>query len=119
MKAPVSSWLISIARNQLRDGWRRLGRIASRASPLKSELVSPLPCPETSALLEDQRRQIREATALLNKRERELIALRFGGLLSITEISIVVGRSQGAVAVALHRAIKRIRILLKKEGESR
>ena len=46
---------------------------------------------------------------MLDERERELVALRYGADLSARQIGELLGLKTNAVEVALHRALRRLR----------
>lgn len=95
-----ASWLIGIAR-------RCIAQVA----------VSPLPVeelPDAAAAGELEAETLRRvdlaaAVASLDPRDRELIALRYGGDLTARQIGELVGMRTNAVEVALHRAIAALR----------
>jgi DNA-directed RNA polymerase specialized sigma24 family protein len=55
---------------------------------------------------------LQDVVASLSERDRELIALRFGADLTTRQIGELIGASPGAVDVAIHRAIERLRTRL-------
>ena len=64
-----------------------------------------------------ERITLASALASLGSRDRELIALRYGGDLTAAQIGVVLGLRVNAVEVALHRAIDRLRSALEAESE--
>ncbi len=62
-----------------------------------------------------QRLTLSAAIALLDEREQDLLALRFGGDLTAKRIGEILGLQTNAVEVALHRALGRLRSLLDEE----
>jgi RNA polymerase sigma factor (sigma-70 family) len=58
------------------------------------------------------RADLAHALATLDDRSRELVALRYGADLSSKEIGRIVDLKPGAVDVAIHRALGRLRVLL-------
>jgi RNA polymerase sigma factor (sigma-70 family) len=111
-RASESTWLLTIARNLLIDHQRRdrsapTDRIDERALP-------SVPGPETRlsgspALL--------GALAQLGEREREILALRFGGDLTGPEVSEILGLTLANVQQITSRSLRRLRVLLEGEGE--
>jgi RNA polymerase sigma-70 factor (ECF subfamily) len=99
--APIT-WLVGIARRCLAD--RSLPTAASDepedvpAADFADELIPTL--------------HLRQAVLTLNKRERELVALRFGADLTARQIGEIVGMKTNAVEVALHRALRTLRAAL-------
>lgn len=107
-RASPRTWLISIARNLLIDHYRRDRSTAQE--PIDDHLSHPelvvedeglgLP-PELAAALDE-----------LGDRERELIALRFGGELTGPEIAELTGLSLANVQQILSRSLRRLRASL-------
>jgi len=66
--------------------------------------------------LEERQRVIR-LIATLSDEQRNLLALRIAGRLSAKEIGAVIGKSEGAVRVAIHRIIQQLRVAWTEEEE--
>src|SRR6266568_6621708 len=101
-----ASWLIGIARNYIEQH--------PPVNASSSEL------PDTAApddLEEGALRRLWVATIVtqLEERDRELIALRFGADLTAGQIAEMIGLTPNAVAVALHRAVARLRVMFEAE----
>lgn len=95
------SWLLGIARRCVDDFFNH-----------RPEFVDNPPEPVAPGNLEeDTARRLRLAAAMrvLGERERELIALRYGADLTAPEIGKLLELEPGAVRVALHRALGRLR----------
>lgn len=103
------SWLFAVAHNVLAD----IGRAYQPDRPLDeaSSLAASTPGPEEDALAEERGRELRALLMRLPADQRELVELRLAGL-NDAEIARVVGRSHGAVRVAQHRAVRRLRDLM-------
>jgi RNA polymerase sigma factor (sigma-70 family) len=56
-----------------------------------------------------RRLEIRRAMSVLDDREQELLALRFGADLTARQIAELLELKTNAVEVALHRALRRLR----------
>ena len=97
---PVA-WMLGIARRCLSDFHRE--RRAQRQAVPDAASSTKL---EGDAL---DRLVLEEALATLSERDMELVSLRYGADLSTRQIAEVVGMSPGAVRVALHRALARLR----------
>ena len=114
-KASVGTWLIVIARNLLVDHFR--ADRSSRQQPLDEldgghdALVDPGVEPDLG--LEPD---LERALATLNARERELIALRFGGDLTGPEIAETTGLSLANVQQILSRSLRRMRAVIDAES---
>lgn len=99
-------WLFAIARNLLRDSWRRY---RPQASPI--DLIDASPGPEEIAVHRTEMDELRAALAHLPERQREIIELRLSGL-SMREIAEIQDSTENAVKVAQSRAFKTLRTLL-------
>jgi len=111
-RGSVEAWLFGIARNAALDELRRRRRRAT----LESEIEDPW-CAGPGELAEDEerRRAVRAALAVLEARERDLIALKFAGGLTNLEIAKVVGLSPSNTGTRLHRAIEKLREACREE----
>lgn len=110
-KAAPRTWLLTIARNTVTDHLRRSRRQGSMNIPLDRmpDLVSSLPSPEQRLIKEERIRALLQAVNSLRAGEQEILSLRYGSGLANTEIARQLGISPNAVAVRLHRALKRLR----------
>ena len=107
-RASVATWLIAIARNILIDHFR--ADRTDRTQPL-GELES-----DHAALRVDAERPnlgldpaLAHALETLSDRERELVALRFGGDLTGPEIAEMTGLTLANVQQILSRSLRRMR----------
>lgn len=107
-RATVGTWLLVIARNLLVDHFR--SDRSRRQEPLEDlegehdALTAP---PQPPQLGLDP--ALERALVVLSDRERELIALRFGGDLSGPEIAELMGLSLANVQQILSRSLRRLR----------
>jgi RNA polymerase sigma-70 factor, ECF subfamily len=111
--ATFRSWLFRIAHNQLANALRARSRL--RTDPLDGvpEPMAPDDPGRLAGLAEDARR-LRAAVALLSEDRRQVVILRFVDGLAAREISAVLGRSEGAVRVLQHRALRELAVLLER-----
>lgn len=119
-RALPRTWLIAIARNLLIDHFRRDRSGQSR--PLDDDHEEDdLPQrlgetdPEANLGLDPE---LEGALSRLSSRDRELIALRFGGDLNGPEIAEMTGMQLAAVQQALSRALRRIRVEMESAAET-
>jgi RNA polymerase sigma-70 factor, ECF subfamily len=100
------AWLFGIARNAALDELRRRKRRARlEADPEDTEALGA----HDHAELALRREVVRAAMATLDGRERDLLALKFSGGLSNTEIATVLGLSETAAGTRLHRTLTKLR----------
>jgi len=106
-RASERTWLLAIARNLLIDHHRR--DRSGLLEPIDERIAPTVPGPEER--LSNQPELI-EALATLGDRDREVIALRFGGDLSGPEIAAVMDLSLANVQQILSRSLRRLRKVL-------
>ncbi len=108
-RAPLGVWLMTIARNLLVDHYR--ADRSSRHEPLEDvgeeRLGSEVPEPDLGIDPE-----LAEALGALSPRDREVIALRFGGDLTGPEIAELTGLSLANVQQILSRSLRKLRATL-------
>ena len=117
-RASPRTWLLRIARNAVTDYLRALKRKGSLHVSLDRvpDLVEGASTPEERLIREERLNRILNANNTLREADQEIISLRFGGELSNPEIAEALGISNNAVAVRLHRAVKRLKDAV--EGEA-
>jgi RNA polymerase sigma-70 factor (ECF subfamily) len=99
------AWLFGIARNAALDELRRRRRLAAlvtEPSAAEEEL-------DDAADVALRRTAVRAALGGLTARDRELVALKFHGGLSNTELARVLGISESAAGTRLHRVMDKLR----------
>ena len=103
--ATFRAWLFRIAHNELANSLRQRRR--RRTTPLEDG-PEPMDDADPARLVgvaEDARR-LRSAVSRLSDDRRQVVVLRFVDGLSAREIGVVLGRSEGAVRVLQHRALR-------------
>ena len=110
---PFRAWLFAIAHNVVADVHR--ARRPTVPLPAADSREDPDPTPEQAALAAEEGRAVRALLAQLPADQRELIELRLAGLTDV-EIARVLGRSHGAIRVAQHRTVLRLRALRERAG---
>jgi RNA polymerase sigma factor (sigma-70 family) len=100
------TWLYAIGLNCLRDQLRRrsVERRALERQSLEAETVSN---PGTEEV--ESRDVIRRALEVLSEEEREAIALRYGGDLTVPEIARATGERLTTVEGRVYRALRKMR----------
>jgi RNA polymerase sigma factor (sigma-70 family) len=102
-------WLFGIAHHVVADA--RKERHGDLPLEVAAEMWDPALSPEGVALARETHRRLAAALAHLTPEQRQVVELRLAGL-SSAEIGQALGRSRGAVDVAQHRAVLRLRGLL-------
>jgi RNA polymerase sigma-70 factor (ECF subfamily) len=100
-------WLFRIARNVIANERRRSGRRPVAPLEAAQQLIAPDDVVETAATREAGSAAW-QAVARLSEDRRRVIILRFVEEMSTAEIAAVLARSEGAVRVLLHRALRAV-----------
>lgn len=107
-EALFAGWLFAIARNVVNDSYRSR-RIAEQPLPDIFEVEDPSDSLEDQALRSEWNRELSAMRdECLTGSERELLDLRLQGLTD-KEIAVALGRSHGAIRVAQHRMVHKLR----------
>jgi RNA polymerase sigma-70 factor (ECF subfamily) len=107
--ATFRAWLFRIARNTLANAHRtRARRWTEPMDAVVREPAAPEGDPAGLALRAEEIRRVRAALAHLPEERRQVIILRFADGLSAREIGQVLDRTEGAVRVLLHRALREV-----------
>ena len=110
-RASPRTWLLRIARNAVTDHLRALRRRGSLHVSLDRvpDLVNKEESAEVRVVREERVQRLLNASRMLRKSDQDILSLRYGSGLSNREIAESMGISQNAVAVRLHRALRRLR----------
>lgn len=102
-------WLFGIAHHVIADALRarRLDESLDAATAIVDASLSP----EALALVDEDQRRLHQLLAQLPPDQRHIVELRLVGLTS-AEIARALGRTRGAIDVAYHRALVRLRTLV-------
>jgi RNA polymerase sigma-70 factor (ECF subfamily) len=106
-RASERTWLLAIARNALIDYQRRGSKIT--CEPL-DERVLPLTAGPEEALLAGA--DLHDALATLSERDREVLALRYGGDMTGPEIAELLDLGAANVHQILSRSLRKLREVL-------
>ena len=111
--AAFRPWLFTIAHNVIVDSHRQRGRRPSEI-PLEgvSQRENPAPSPEEEVIAAEERHLVRFYLAQLPPDQRAVIELRLSDLKG-HEVAGVLARSLGSVKITQHRALQRLRELMR------
>jgi RNA polymerase sigma-70 factor (ECF subfamily) len=109
--ASPKTWLLRIARNAVTDHLRALRRRGSLHVSLDRvpDLVADVESQEERVVRDERIQRLLNASRTLRKADQEILSLRYGSGLDNSEIAEHLGVSNNAVAVRLHRALKRLK----------
>jgi RNA polymerase sigma-70 factor (ECF subfamily) len=108
-KASMATWLLSIAHNLLVDHYRADRSADQRPIGPEGVAIEALPATEDPGHDLGLEPEVASALKELVPREREIIALRFGGDLTGPEIAELTGLTLANVQQILSRALRRLR----------
>jgi RNA polymerase sigma-70 factor (ECF subfamily) len=101
------AWLFTIAHRRVADHFRR--RLRRREVELDEAVQPAVGGPEEAVLAAERRAEVAGAFRRLRADQQEVLALRVLGGLSAAQAGEVLGKSEGAVRVAQHRALRSLR----------
>jgi RNA polymerase sigma-70 factor (ECF subfamily) len=107
---PFSTWLYEIARNQVIDYYR------TKKNDLNLETIDDLPGENLAAGHLDKdlsMEKMKKAIIQLNDIQQDIIILRFIEDFSIEETALVLRKTQTAVKLIQHRAVKNLKKILR------
>jgi RNA polymerase sigma factor (sigma-70 family) len=101
-----AAWLFTIARRRVADHYRR----QRSHLPLDEALDSPAggESPLVRLVRQESLQRLASLVAELDEDQQELLRLRFAGGLTYGQIGAVVGRSEAAVKMAVHRLLRHL-----------
>jgi RNA polymerase sigma-70 factor (ECF subfamily) len=114
--SPFIAWLMTISHNLVIDFYRtryKRDKAYLEADSMADE-SGPSPEQETEARFDQQR--VRRAILQLPKDQQHVVLLRFVEGFRNAEIASILGKSEGAIRVILHRGLVALRYILEKEN---
>jgi RNA polymerase sigma-70 factor (ECF subfamily) len=114
MGRPFASFVFGIASHKVADARRNAARLAIPTEDLPDG-PDDRPGPEETVVAYIEAERARALLARLPVHQRELLVLRVLSGMSAQETGNVLGMSAGAVRVAQHRALARLRVIAREE----
>ena len=113
---PFLAFVYGIAAHKVADAYRAAGRDIAYPTDSIPEHRSAEPDPEQAALEADSVTRMSELLEILPDKQREILILRVVVGLSAEETAEAVGSTPGAVRVAQHRALARLKSAIVEAG---
>ena len=114
-KAKFEIWLFAIARNTINDYFRKQKKHKLISLDSILDLVSKDRGPEDLIINKETNNKLLKALNVLEGKERNIIAYKFGANLKNTEIAKILDISESNVGVKLHRIMKKLKTELERE----
>lgn len=114
---PFMAFVYGIAAHKVADAHRNAARNKSDPVAEVPDVVSSEDGPEDRALSSETSRQVAALLETLPEKHREILVLRLVVGLSAEETAAAVGSTAGAVRVAQHRAIAKLKKEVTRAGE--
>lgn len=116
---PFMAFVYGIAAHKVADAHRGAARIKSDPVEAIPETMDVDDGPEQLALNSDASRRMGELLGRLPEKQREILVLRLVVGMSAEETAEAVGSTPGAVRVAQHRALNKLKNEMMRAGEGR
>ncbi|WP_163508600.1 RNA polymerase sigma factor ShbA [Fodinicola acaciae] len=114
---PFSAFVFGIASHKVSDAHRGASRDLSQPVEVLPDVIDSANDPEQAALAADRAARVHELLNTLSDIQREVVLLRVAVGLSAEEAGAVLGMSPGAVRVAQHRALNRLRDMVQSSAD--
>ncbi|MUM18139.1 sigma-70 family RNA polymerase sigma factor [Mycobacterium sp. CBMA271] len=116
---PFLAFVYGIAAHKVADAHRAMSRDKSDPAENLPEQVDRHAGPEQEALNSESARRMQALLEVLPEKQREILILRVVVGLSAEETADAVGSSAGAVRVAQHRALQKLKAEMSRAGDHR
>ncbi len=111
MGRPFEAFVYGIAARKVSDVYRGVARDLTDPVDKVPDHADTNGGPETEAIMADTARQLTSLLEQLPRQQREVLVLRIAVGMSAEEVGAILGMSPGAVRVAQHRALGRLRAI--------
>jgi len=115
-RAPFAAWLFGIVHHVLNDYFRQQKRWQWLSLDTLRQRFSLAPEPEEAFIQSERQTAVLQAVAQLPEREREIVALKFGGNLTNRHIAELTGLTANNVGIILYRTLKQLKVTLQAQG---
>lgn len=105
------AWLRRVARNKVIDHYRHAALVSIQPLGHVQEPEDQDPTPEQRTEEQEEQRWLLQAIARLSPAQRELLRLRYVQELRLTQIAVLMEKSEGTVRKMLSRTLRQLRML--------
>lgn len=116
-KSPFEVWVFAISRNVVNDYFRSLKKHRTLSLDLIKDFVSKKKTPEDMVEIMETNDELLKALRILDEREKNIVALKFGAELRNKEIATILNLTESNVGVILYRTMKKLKTQLEKEDK--
>ncbi|MEV6275307.1 sigma-70 family RNA polymerase sigma factor [Nocardia sp. NPDC051832] len=117
---PFMAFVYGIASHKVADAHRYAAHTKAEAVSEPPETLLPVPAgAEQRALEPEAHRRLNQLLATLPEKHQEVLILRLAMGLSAEETAVAVGSTAGAIRVAQHRALAKLKADVERTGELR
>ncbi|MFZ5648507.1 MAG: RNA polymerase sigma factor [Bacillota bacterium] len=113
-EAPVAVWLFRITHNTYVDYVRSRNRCAIAGCEATVEIAADSR-PEDEILKVEELARLKKYLEMLAPDQRDVVSLRYAGELKFAQIARVLDKTEAAVRMIHHRALKSLRLMLREE----
>ncbi len=113
---PFMAFVYGIASHKVADAMRVVGRTKSDPTDVVPETPTVVGGPEQLAIAADTSARMKQLLEILPEKQREVVILRMVVGMSAEETAQMVGSTPGAVRVAQHRALTKLKEELTRSG---
>lgn len=115
-KSRFIAWLMTISHNVVVDFYRT--RYKRDKAYLEADTMADesIPSPEQAMMARFEQQRLQQAILQLPKDQQHVVLLRFVEGFRNPEIASIIGKSEGATRVALHRGLLALRDIIEKEN---
>jgi len=110
-----TTWLFTIARNQIVSNARKYGRETLVGPDVMQEISPSTVSVENEILLREECEGVARAVRGFPQREQDIIALKFDAELSNTQIADIIGISEPNVRVIIFRTLRKLKKMMAAE----
>lgn len=108
-ESAILTWLLAIARNELRAGFRTAVRRREQALETGPDPVDPAAGPDDEMIRRAEVDRVRDAILDLPEKQQMSVSLRLFDGLSFREVAEAVGTSEGSARVNFFHGIRKLR----------